>query len=276
MSENEFFIHVSDTNKRLFVSRPKSIKGKALSQSCLDANEVEYEMSQEKHREILEICGMTQEGLEYFVKHYGKTYRYLNFFHCQTIKDFSPLEDMKNLESVNIDWNNKAESLWDLSRNPKLKRIGISDAKKLTYKLNLLNTSKTLEKIFIRGDIFNSTPMESLNSLAGISTLKTLQLYCVKAENHDVSFLKTLPNLEIFNFPAGMFTTEEIAKMVAYYPNLKGSSLCAYNKEDAILNDVRICGYRKPSLDLPKDQKRLDKYILQFEALVEKYKSEIR
>ena len=50
----------------------------------------------------------------------------------------------------------------------------------------------------------------------------------------------------------------------------------AYNTEDAILNDVRICGYRKPGLDLPKGQARLEKYIKEFDDLVEKYKAELK
>ena len=64
--------------------------------------------------------------------------------------------------------------------------------------------------------------------------------------------------------------------MCAKYPHIQGSSLCAYNTVDAILNDVRVCGYRKPGLDLPKGQARLDKYVKEFNALVEKYKAELK
>lgn len=71
-----------------------------------------------------------------------------------------------------------------------------------------------------------------------------------------------------------MFTTEEIAYMCAKYPHIHGVSLCAYNTIDASINDVRVCGYRKPGLNLPEGQKRLDKYIEAFNSLVEKYKSE--
>ena len=72
------------------------------------------------------------------------------------------------------------------------------------------------------------------------------------------------------------FTTEEIAWMVAKYPDLVGSCLgaCSYHRCDTSLNDVRICGFRKPSLDLPQHQKRLDKYIAELDALVEKYRNE--
>ena len=66
MARNEeFFIHVSDTPKRLFISRPESIKGDALSPCCMTSDDVDYEMFTGKHPEILEICGMNQQSLEY-------------------------------------------------------------------------------------------------------------------------------------------------------------------------------------------------------------------
>ena len=83
-----------------------------------------------------------------------------------------------------------------------------------------------------------------------------------------------MPALETFHFDAGMFTTEEIAWIVAKHSNLSGKCLCSYNREDAFLNDVRVCGFRKPGLDLPQHQKRLDKYIAEFNALVEKFRNE--
>ena len=270
----EFFIHVSDTPKRLFISRPESIKGDALSPCCMTPDDVDYEMSTGKNREILEICGMNQQSLEYFVQHYGKTYRYLSFFTCQLIQDFSPLEDLENLEEVSLYWNIRADKLWNFDKNISLKAIGISDAKKLTLNPELLRTSKVLETVCFSGSIFNNYPMESLECFAGMSSLKHLWLNNIRLNNKDLSVLKSLNALERFDFDAGMLTTEEIAWIVAKYPDLSGKCLCAYNKEDALLNDVRVCGFRKPGLDLPQHQKRLDKYIAQFDALVEKYRNE--
>lgn len=275
MARNEeFFIHVSDTPKRLFISRPESIKGDALSPCCMTPDDVDYEMSTGKHPEILEICGMNQKSLEYFVQHYGKSYRYLSFFKCQLIQDFSPLEDLGNLEEVSLYWNIRADKLWDFSKNVSLRTIGISDAKKMTLNPELLKTSNVLETVCFSGSIFNNYLMESLECFADMPELKHLWLNNIRLNNKNLDPLKSMPALERFDFDAGMLTTEEIAWIVAKYPNLSGKCLCAYNKEDAMLNDVRVCGFRKPGLDLPQHQKRLDKYIAQFNALVEKYKNE--
>lgn len=270
----EFFIHVSDTAKRLFISRSESIKGDALSPCCMTPDDVDFEMSAGKNTEILEICGMNQESLEYFVQHYGKTYRYLSFFKCQLIKDFSPLEDLENLEEVSLYWNIRADKLWNFSKNLSLRTISISDAKKLTLKPDLLKTSSVMETVFFSGSIFDNYPMESLECFAEMPVLKHLWLNNIRLNNKSLNALKAMPKLERFDFDAGMLTTEEIAWIVAKYPELSGKCLCAYNKEDAMLNDVRICGFRKPGLDLPQHQKRLDKYVAQFNALVEQYKSE--
>lgn len=275
MARNEeFFIHVSDTPKRLFISRPESIKGDALSPCCMTSDDVDYEMFTGKHPEILEICAMNQQSLEYFVQHYGKSYRYLSFFKCQLIQDFSPLEDLHNLEEVSLYWNIRADKLWDFNKNASLRTISISDAKKMTLNPELLKTSNVLETVCFSGSIFNNYPMESLECFAGMPALKHLWLNNIRLNNKSLDALKSMPALERFDFDAGMFTTEEIAWIVAKYPDLSGKCLCAYNKEDALLNDVRVCGFRKPGLDLPQHQKRLDKYIAQFNALVEKYKNE--
>lgn len=270
----EFFIHVSQTEKRLFISRPESIKGDALSPCCMTPDDVDYEMAAGKDPEMLEICGMNQQSLEYFVQHYAKTYRYLSFSKCQLIQDFSPLEDLPALEEVDLYWNIRADKLWNFEKNESLRTISISAAKRMTLKPDLLKTSKVMENVFICGDIFNNYPMESLDCFAGMPALKHLSVKFIRLKDKSLEALKTLPALERFDFDAGMLTTEEIAWIVAKYPELSGSCLCAYNTEDAVMNDVRVCGFRKPGLDLPEQQKRLDKYVAQFNALVEKYRNE--
>lgn len=272
--ENEFFIHVDDTPKRLYASRPKVNKSGVFKPCDMTPDDVDYEMSTGKNTEILEIFGMNQESLEHFVQHYAKTYRYIHFFHCQLIKDFSPLEDLQKLESVHISWNIRTKDLWNFSKNTSLRELSVSDAKQITRNPELLATSPTLENVCFYGSAFNNTPMENLDVFGQMPNLKGLQLCRIRLDDKRLDFLKHAKKLEQFHFDAGMLTTEEIAWIVAKYPHLAGQSLCAYNTEDAVLNDVRVCGFRKPGLDLPQHQNRLNKYIAEFDALVEKFRNE--
>lgn len=271
--ENEFFIHVDDTPKRLFVSRPKVNKSGAFQPCDMSPDDVDFEMSTGKNPEILEIHGMNQESFEHFVTHYGQTYRYLHFFHCQLIKDFSPLEDLKKLERVWIDWNIRADKLWDMSRNESLNHIRIIGCKKMTLNLELLSTSDTLEEVGVCGSIFNDFPIESMDIFGRLPKLRALDLYGIRPKDKRLDFLRSAANLEEFNFDAGMLTTEDIAWIVAKYPHLTGTCLGPY---EGSLNsaEVRVCGYRKPSLYLPEQANRLEKYIANFNALVEKFRNE--
>lgn len=267
-------IHVDDSEKILCASRPKANPSGALSPCDMTPEDVDYEMSFQKNKRILQICGMNQKSFEYFVEKYGESYEALYFFKCQLISDFSPLSKLKNLKAVIIWWNIRSDKLWDMSQNISLKQISINDCKKITGNLGDLATSKTLEEVSIYGSIFNNFVIESLDPFKNIASLKELTLRNITLKNRSIDFLKDTPNLTEFNFDSGMLTTEQIAYICARYPHIKGTALCAYNKIDAILSDVRICGYRKPGINLPEGQKRLEKYIREFDALVEKYKTE--
>lgn len=271
---NDFFhgVSVLETDKCLYQTREKERKSTAWKPGDMDADDVDYEMQFGKDPIELEICGMNQSGLERFVEKYGQTYRRLSFFHCPYISDFSPLEDLKKLEMVGIDWNKRAERLWDMSKNPELWSFLCLDAKKMVYSPDALKTSKKLRNVKICGPIFGTHPIRSLECFSDIPTLEKLVLNFVKLENRSTAFLSTLPALTQFEFDPGMFTTEEIARMVAQYPNLRGEYLGAYAV--TFLDEVRVSGFRKPTLTLPKDQKRLEKYTAAFKELVEQYEAE--
>lgn len=273
---HDWFIQVHDEDKRLYVSRPKPNPSGAFSPCNMSPDDVDYEMSKGKSRKIIEICGMGQKTFEYFIEKYGEEYEFLDFFKCQLISDFSPLEKLKHLQGVSVYWNIRNSTLWDMSKNPELEYLWFSSTKKIAYNPLALQKAKSLKQVVFIGDMDSSYPMQSLEWMRGMDSLETAYLRNIRLENRDTSVLDGAPSLTRFDFPAGMFTTEEIAYMCAKYPHIEGNSLCAYNTEDAILNDVRVCGYRKPGLDLPKGQTRLDKYVKEFDALVAKYKAELK
>ena len=232
--------------------------------------EMDYEFSFGKDDSKLEIGHFTQDALEYFVSKYGKNYEYLYFNNATRIKDFSPLGDLHDLKSVSINWC-RSDTLWNMSGNTNLVNIWLSGAKKITHNLSDINSCKSLENLMISGDMDSPYPIHSFACLADMPKLQRIDLLDIKSEDHDMSFLEKLPHLKEFHFDAGMLTTEEIAYICAKYPYLKGRSLGAFTTYFTV-NDVRICGYRKPGLDLPEQQTRFEQYVAAFNALLEKYK----
>ena len=257
-----------DTQSHLFSAKSE--------QPYLDADIIDFEMQSNKRTDYLKITRLSQKGLEYFVQNYGKSYRVLYLYECTQIHDFAPLEELKNLEAIRIEWCRKTNRLWNMSGNSSLKVLSISDAKKIAENPCLLRTSNTLEEVRIWGPISGGTyTMDSLACFQDMKSLRRIDLNWIKLANKSMEVLDTLPNLKEFHFDPGMLTTEDIAQIVAKYPNLHGDSLQAYDDEYIDIGEVRVCGFRKPTLYLPKQHKRLEEYTRQFNALVEMYRESL-
>lgn len=271
----QFFIHVRDDEKNLHITREKPRKSDALSRCDMDADDVDYEMQFPKNKEMIRICGASQEGFEHFCRKYGRTYRHISLFKCQLISDLSPLGELPNLEYVDIYWNIRSDKLWDMSRNVSLRALHISDCKKMTYDPRLLATAPVLEDVSFTGVAFGTYPMKSLEVFAQIPTLRNLALRRIKPEDKTAYFLDTAKELETYEFDPGMYTTEEIARMVARRPDVGGNFFRAYGQAyPGSRSYFRVSGYRKPELELPRQQKALDKHAAYFNALVEQYRRE--
>ena len=244
-------------------------------QPYLDAENMDSEMQYNKRTDYLKISRLSQKGLEHFVRNYGKDCRVLYLYECTRIRDFAPLGDLKALEAIRIEWC-RSDQLWNMAGNPALKVLSISDAKKIAENPGLLKTSNTLEEIRIWGPISGGTyTLDSLACFRDMKSLRRIDLNWIKLANKSMEVLDSLPNLEELHFDPGMLTTEEIAQIVAKYPNLSGDSLRAYDEEYIDIGEVRVCGFRKPTLYLPKQQKRLEEYIRQFNMLVEMYRGKL-
>ena len=273
----QFFIHAFDAEKNLHITREMPGKTTELSPCDMGADDVDYEMQFPKNREMIRICGMTQEGFEHFCCKYGHTYRHISLFKCQMLSDLSPLGQLPKLEYVDIYWNIRSDRLWDMSKNINLKALHISDCKKMTYDPQLLSTAPTLEDISFCGIALDTYPMKSLEVFSRIPTLRNLTLRRIKPEDRTAYFLDTASDLETYEFDPGMYTTEEIARMVAKRPDVGGNFFKAYGQANPGSHTYfRVSGYRKPELQLPRQQKILDKHVAYFDALVERYRQEER
>ncbi len=264
--ENDIFLF-HEADNQLFC------RGRNGEFAPLTAKLLEQEMRYSKSRTRLHIHCLTQDGLEYFASNLGAQCRVLFLEDCRHIHDLSPLSKLQKLKALCLDDCRKAASLWDISNNTSLEILSIRNSKQLIFDPLPLQTAPALREIRLWGGNLTAHTLKSLVCFRGIRSLERIDLNMIRLEDHDLSALSALPNLLEFHFDAGMLTTEEIAYICAKYPSLYGDCLRAYTPNDPFsTSGIRICGSRKPSLHLPKDQNRLDKYIAQFDALVEKYR----
>jgi hypothetical protein len=223
--------------------------------------------------DTLSIKGLTQPTFEYFIKKYGHRIKAIRFFKNKLVEDWSLLAGLKNLEFVSYFHNQRITQLWDMSGNTALKGLHISD-------FSRLKTVKGIEKapsleIFSIGDaVWPKAEIDSFAPLAN-TKIKWLDFGGKSIKDNDVSFVKDMPCLERFDFPSNLFTTEQIAWIVANRPDVQG---CCFQPAEEYIDDFDntsrtiIIGKRKPVLKTAVHKQRIERYVQEFYALVEKYK----
>lgn len=187
------------------------------------------------------------------------------------VEDLSVISSLTNVEVLGLEWNTKANSLWDLTNNTSLKSLSIKDFSKLND-ISPLQNNKSLEILDLSGGISNSLKLNSLEPLRSISNLKYLGLSNIKVLDESlqpISEIKGLQELDISN----QFPTEEYAKLSVKLPNTKCNHFQPYINLTSPLGDkdVMVVGKRKPFLNSKVDVKRLQKYEEQFKALQRNY-----
>ena len=226
------------------------------------------------------IFGLTQEAFEYFITKYGKQFRYINFFKDKRVEDWSLLSTLPELEGLYWYHNQKITKLWDMSRNYALMAVELSDFTRL-HDISGIEKAPALEWFGFGDAIWSTSNIDSLKPLLG-TKIKRICFYGKKINDMDISFIPELKDLEVFDFPTNLFTTEEVAWLMAKCPKLQGYSLKPYIQYESFSEKTRktdvpaviIIGKRKPSFIIEGNEDKLDKYVKSFNELVEKYKTE--
>ncbi len=233
-------------------------------------------LKQHPETDVVMISGLRQDTFEYFIQTYGKQIKAIKFFKNKYIEDLSPLGTLPQLEYVHFFFNQRITSLWDMKNNTSLYGLCIEDFSRLST-ISGINSAPLLKDFRVGNAVWDKMILENLMPLAN-SSIENFTFYGKSVKNKNCSFLYDTPNLKTFNFPTNMFTTEEVAWIVANFPNLQGYSLSA-KRDCAILDSSNtevpgtiIIGKKKPSLIIKENEKRIEKYILQFEFLKKKYK----
>ena len=228
--------------------------------------------------EVVTISGLRQDTFEYFIKTYGKQLKAIRFFKNKFVEDLSLLGTLPQLEYVYFFANQRVTSLWDMTGNTSLSGLAIEDFSRLTS-IKRIETASVLKEFEIGNAIWSKMVIDSLMPLEN-TKIERLSFTGRAIEDNDLSFLETLSKLQKFDFPLNMFTTEQVAWIVANYPHVEGYALKA--KHDCMLLDsnenkvlvphAMIVGKRKPALKVEGNEERIQKYLDSFEKLKNKYK----
>jgi len=225
----------------------------------------------------LRVSGLDQQTFEALVTRFGAQFSGLYFWKCPRISDLSPMENLSNLRYVAFYWNQRAVRLWDLAKTPKLKGLQFDDFTRV-HTLDDLATAVSLEELAFGDQVWVKATFESLEPLTHLQDLQKLSFAVRRIDDARVQPLATLRRLEVFECPTNLFTTEQLAWLRAHLPDsTEGRVLLPVQKFTKPLvsgKDVLVMGKRKPWLNSSADAKRIQRYVENFERLVERFQAD--
>lgn len=223
--------------------------------------------------DTLEVSRLNQDGFEYLLTRFGSRFRKISFNKCPRIEDLSPLESFGQLEAIDYYWNQKAQRLWNLTKTPRLRALTLNNFSGLRD-LSDLAVAPALASLTF-GNLFSgSSSIESLEPVGSIATLQTLCFNPKKIADKRAAPLIRLKNLKSVDFSNRLFSTEQIAWLMARLPGVESERFCAYEHSGLLAaTEVMVTGKGKPVLHIERDAVRLEKYVRSFERLVEHYRA---
>ena len=240
------------------------------------------ELDQLKHIEeypnakSLIVSGLNQESFEYLIKRFGNQFEAISFWKNKLISDLSPLSDLSNIKYVHFFFNQRVVNLWDMKHNENLTGLAIYDFSKL-HSIENVVTAPNLEYFSIGNLICSKMEIESLKPLIN-SSISHFAWWGNKVLDNDYMCLAKSHITEL-DMNIARFKIDELARLIASIPNLKGTITKPYREGSVIERDKRTTYYflckGKKRLVKGKDDDRFEKYLIDFNNLVEKYRTEL-
>lgn len=196
--------------------------------------------------------------------------KYLNLYYLPT-SNLSFLETLDVTETIILEWNTKATSLWDISKNTRLRNLKVIDFPKLND-ISQISVAKQLDSFTLEGGINNGLSIQTLNPISVLTNLKYLRLANLKVFDDTLKYLSNLRNLEELSL-SNQFETKEYAWLASRLPNVECDMFQAtvetniINTNNETVWDTMVVGRRKPFLNSKSDKAKIDKYITDFEKL---------
>ncbi len=221
----------------------------------------------------LMISGLEQDTFEYFIKRFGNQFEAISFWKNKLIRDLSPLGNLKGLQYIHFFFNQKVTDLWDMKDNGSLRGLAIYDLLRL-HSIDKITTAHHLAYFSLGNKVWSKMEIDSLKPLMH-SSVSHFGWWGNRVLDNDYMCLAQSKIKEL-DMSIGKFKVEELAKLVASIPELKGMAVKPYVESSIIHNDVKTTYYflckGKKKLVQGQDDDKLKKYLEEFQSLVEGYR----
>ena len=204
-----------------------------------------------------------------------KTKRSNENFNVNTTRKPGPLSSFGNRPfcpgNLNDRFDSHPNSLWDISKNARLKQLEIIDFSKLN-EIRDLSKAQQIEVLKLEGGIEKKLNIRTLKPLFVLTNLQYLRLANLKVEDDTLQPLAELKNLNEL-WLSNQFETKEFAWLATRLPNTKCNMFQAISKvnitglNQELVWDTMVTGRKKPFLLSTRDQSKIDKYTNDFEKL---------
>lgn len=186
--------------------------------------------------------------------------------------DFTSIEKCSELEAINLYWNTKQETLWDVRKNTKLKSFEIKEYYKISDFSAFCGSS--IEKLMILGcngfsSFASKMHVDDLDFLLDMPCLKELRLDIIKDESSEyyLNLLAQCQKIDTLYIPDGFFTFQQFAWLRAHLPNVREGLDCVFYGSDF----YAIIGRRMPNA--LEDASKVERYQKRYDTLVERYRT---
>jgi len=189
------------------------------------------------------------------------------------VADLTPLGRFQRLEALEIRWNTKTTDISFLEDLRKLRLLCLSHCPKV-HDLGPIAGLSRLEILDLSGGMWSTFRPDTLAPLSQLQNLRGLSLKSIRvgdASLAPVAKLRNLQELELSN----QFPTEEYARLSVALPHIQCKQFAPYLELGWGKNgdEVMITGARKPVLSRAKDAARIERYVQQFRAMQDRFRS---